>query len=76
MHWVSANMSKNRFLRLLSVLFFDDYSTREERKKVDPKFFKMSYVFDRYKKKISTEYEPCSNLCVDETLTPFRVKNE
>lgn len=67
-------MSRNRFLGLLSILSFDDYSTREERKTADPKFFKMSYVLDRFKKKISTAYEPGSNLCIDETLTTFRGK--
>ena len=74
LHWATATMSRSRFEQLLSILSFDVFSTREERKQADPKFFKMSEVFNRFKKKISNAFEPSNNLCIDETLTPFRGK--
>lgn len=61
------------FIRqLLRVLSFDDIETREERSKMDPKLYKMSKVFNLFRSKIRSCFEPNDNLSVDETLYPFR----
>jgi hypothetical protein len=65
-------MPRNQFKRLLSIITFDEYSTRDKRKTVEPKFYKFSNIFNRFKRKTSTAYEPGLNLCVDETLSPYR----
>lgn len=72
--WASATMSKHRFKFLCSKLKFDDTSTRTEREKYDKKLFKMSELFEKFRKTLSTAYDPGENLVVDETLYGLRGK--
>lgn len=60
-------MSRCRFRMLSGWLTFDDTSTRKERAKNDPKFFKMRF-FDQISEKVRTAYEPDTHFCIDEML--------
>lgn len=65
-------MPRSRFKFLFSRLTFDDIDTRSERVKTNPKLFKISTIFDRVRSKTRSCFEPSDNLCIDETLYPFR----
>ena len=66
--WASASMTRKRFQFLCSSLRFYD----NEKGPCDDKFYKMSWVFYRFKHKIKSCFEPGDNLTVDETLYPYR----
>ena len=68
----TSTMSRNRFKLISAHICFDDYATREERKKSDQKFYKMRDIFDQFRNNIRSAYCPGPNLCIDETLYSYR----
>ena len=71
-HFARATMSRNRFKLLCQNITFDDIDDREVRYFSNPKFFKFNHVFDRFNENIFNCYEPGKDLCIDETLYPYR----
>lgn len=69
--WATAVMSRTRFKTIYSKLTFDDIETRKERS-TDNKMYKINEIFERFRSKIKNCFEPYNELCVDETLYPFR----
>jgi len=63
---VALTMSRDRFYCILHNLCFYEQSGRVER------FEKVRFVFEYFRSKITSAYEPGSNLCVDEILYSFR----
>lgn len=70
---VSSAMSRNRFQQIMSFLRFDNFDTREERKRTD-KFAPIRDVFDGFVSNCKKSLNPSEHLCVDEQLVPFRGK--
>lgn len=66
-----ACMSKNRFLFLLSIIRFDDKSTRNQRKQID-KLAAIRWVIDEFVKNCRNNYSVGEFITVDEMLIPFR----
>ena len=60
------------FKVISSVISFDDFSTREDRKIDDIKFYKMLYIYDLFRKHIQAALTPDKHLTIDETLYGFR----
>ena len=67
-YYATATMSRQRFKTISCCISFDEMETREQRKINDPKFFKMRYVFNIFKKNIQEAFVPGYYLCIDETL--------
>lgn len=67
-YYATATMSRDRFLVISCNISFDEIETREERKAMDTKFYKMRNVFDIWTKNLRDSYSPGYYLCVDETL--------
>lgn len=51
---------------------FDDTDKRVDVGNATDKFFKMRFFFDKFRSKISSAFEPCKYVCVDEDLYSFR----
>lgn len=64
-------MSRRRFNILCAKLTFDDIKSREIRS-VGNKMFKIDEIFKIFRNNIRNGFEPNDNLCIDETLYPFR----
>lgn len=69
-HWATITMSGDRFQEITSLITFDDIDMREFDKK--NKFHLMHEVFYYIRNKIKAALDPGSELCIDETLWPFK----
>ena len=72
--WATATMPRDRFIIISRYITFDNIDTRDIRRESNPKFFKMSEIFDAIRNKFRTSFEPYSALCIDEELYLFRGK--
>ncbi|XP_025195652.1 piggyBac transposable element-derived protein 4-like [Melanaphis sacchari] len=68
---VMCAMSENRFLFLLRSIRFDDYRSREERKKID-KMTHIRKVFDDFVQNCKMNYKISEYATLDEKLQSFR----
>ena len=66
-----ACMSYNRFLFLLLAVWFDDRTTRSQRKETD-KLTAIRYILDEIVHNCKNTYCLSEFLTIDETLVPFR----
>ena len=66
-----AAMSRNRFYNILTVIRFDDKSTRVQRREVD-KFAPIRELFDRFTHNCRRMWYPSECVTVDEQLLGFR----
>ena len=69
--FVRASFSRNRFLRLLNFLRFDDKETRSARRSRDV-FAPFRDFWDAFTKNLSDHYIPGPFITIDEQLVPFR----
>lgn len=60
-------MTRNRFQLLLQMLHFSDNSVLSE-----DRLQKLTPLLDQLKKTFQTPITPAENICIDETLVPFR----
>lgn len=65
-------MSRDRFKVLTSHITFDDVFSRKTREKTIGKFYLMNNIFEKIRIRVVEAFNPGQNLCVDETLYPFR----
>jgi len=65
------NMSMRRFERILLCLRFDDSTTRDQRKNVDPAA-PISEIFDEFISACQKNYTIGEYACIDEMLVGFR----
>jgi hypothetical protein len=65
-------MSRHRFKLMCRYITFDDLGERTSRQAEDPKLYKISQVFNAFNENIQSAYKPSKQLCIDETLYPFR----
>lgn len=70
--WATACMPRDRFVFISVKISFDEFSSRDERKKTNPKFFKMDKIFNLFKANMNKALIPGRNLCIDEQLYAFR----
>lgn len=73
MDFCTLVMSRDRYKLISRFITFDDIEKRTNHTSHD-KFYKMRIVFERFRSKIRTAFEPYSHLCVDEELYAFRGK--
>ena len=64
----TATMSRARFQVISRCITFDEIESRESRKKIDPKFFKMRSLFEKFRDNIRAALIPGYMVTVDETL--------
>ena len=72
-HIFRAVMSVIRFQILLVCLRFDDGTTREARKRVDPAAA-ITDIFNRFVENCQEDYSLSEYACIDEMLLPFHVR--
>ena len=72
--YIAKFMSKNRYMKIMSRLQFDDEATRVARTQCD-RFAMMSHVWDKVWTNSRASYEPTRELCVDELVMPCRVRS-
>jgi hypothetical protein len=65
-------MPRDKFRLISAAVRFDDFEGRKELEKKEPKFYKMSELFKLFRKNLHANLIPGKNVCVDETLYPFR----
>lgn len=70
--WAAITMSRDRFKVLTSHITFDDVFSRKTREKTIGKFYLMNNIFEKIRIRVVEAFNPGQNLCVDETLYPFR----
>jgi hypothetical protein len=67
-HIATATMARERFQIISVCLTFDDIESREIRKPMCPKFYKINEYFGMFRDNIQSAFIPGAELCVDETL--------
>jgi hypothetical protein len=67
-HIATATMARKRFQLISVCLTFDDIESRESRKPICPKFYKINEYFEMFRENIQSAFIPGGELCVDETL--------
>ena len=72
MDWATVCMSRDRFNLISAHICFDDVATRLHRHIACTKLFKISEIFDRFKKNCKSGMIPGSNTCIDEQLYSYR----
>ncbi|CAG7836444.1 unnamed protein product [Allacma fusca] len=71
LHPFIATMGRERFRDLMRFVRFDDYESREERRRMDKLSAIRSFI-ETLRQNIHSIYEPSEYLVVDEMLIPFR----
>lgn len=74
MEFCTLVLPRDRYRLISRFVTFDDIEEREAGSNSNDKFYKMRFVFDRFRSKIRTAFEPYSHVCVDEELYSFRGK--
>ena len=65
-YYATTTISRERFQIISACSSFDSLESRQERKQLDNKFYKLKEIFEIFRKKIQLAFVLGRGLCVDE----------